>query len=129
MNAPSGELRAFCSHMTTDPIASFKTDQSNAILELIAAHEGGVAFAGDLNATPDEEAMQTFANAGLVDSWHVAHPDDDGPTHPSDNPDRRIDYVWMIDASRVVECHHVLDAPRDDVWASDHLGLICTLEL
>ena len=50
----------------------------------------------------------------------------------SDWPFRRIDYILVGcgDAGptlRIVACGLAFDAPRDGVWASDHIGVIADL--
>ena len=55
---------------------------------------GVVAFAGDLNATPESAVYQRLESIGLIDPFvalDVARP----PTSPSENPQERIDYVWL----------------------------------
>jgi endonuclease/exonuclease/phosphatase family metal-dependent hydrolase len=49
-------------------------------------------------------------------------------------PFQRIDYVFVrcrddgMPTLRVADCRRVFDQPVDDVWASDHFGVLATLE-
>ena len=143
VDSPYGELQLFCSHMTTDSDETKKADQALAAFEFMQSHPSPLPgfFAGDLNAEPDTLAMRFFrgeaAHEGvtgdLVDSWLVTNPDQDGFTIPSNNPDRRIDYIYVVPGSVgsavPVECEIVLDEPQGGVYASDHLGVLCRYEL
>ncbi len=99
---------------------------------------------GDMNATPEKPAIAAFTGAGLVDTWPLLHPDEDGatsPVHLAKEPDyvqsftRRIDYIFVdaaaddatIAAQDAVIC---FDAPNDEgLYPSDHLGVTTTFEV
>jgi hypothetical protein len=77
------------------------------------------------------------------DVWEYLRPDEPGRTFDHANPlvregemataaSRRIDYI-LVRAGlhgptlQARECHTILDAPVDGVWASDHFGLCADL--
>lgn len=84
---------------------------------------------GDLNATPDSEALRPLPRRGWVDAWARLRPRDPGFTFEPPRPESRIDYVWAQDETR----HRIGDialvgAPAPGaVRLSDHLGLVVTI--
>ncbi|MBI2374287.1 MAG: endonuclease/exonuclease/phosphatase family protein [Deltaproteobacteria bacterium] len=144
VRAPGGEFQLFCVHMTTDSNETIKADQAAAVLDFIAAHPSPRPgfLAGDLNAEPDSLAMRLLRGeaqhdgrrGALVDAWLATNPADDGFTMHSDNPTRRIDYIYAIPGSggataRPRACERMFTQPDGDLYASDHLGVLCELEL
>ena len=77
---------------------------------------------GDMNATPDSDAMQTLSGAGLI---NVAAEIGTLPilTSPADNPSRQIDYLW---ASPDLGFSDLEIVPTT---ASDHLPVVATITL
>ena len=70
---------------------------------------------GDLNSEPGSVAIRTLANAGFVD----ASPD--GPlTYPADEPEERIDYIFVTPdlTVREAETRQSLASDHFPVWAS-----------
>jgi len=92
--------------------------------ELAHAWNGAAAtvIVGDMNATPDSDAMQTLSGAGLV---NVAAETCAPPVHtaPADNPSRQIDYIWVSPDMGFSDC----EIPHTP--ASDHLPVIATIAL
>jgi endonuclease/exonuclease/phosphatase family metal-dependent hydrolase len=78
---------------------------------------------GDLNAAPASPEMQLLAQAGLQDAWRVAGGSRaDLPTHPSGEPEERVDYLWLspdLRASRFGMTQGII---------SDHRGVAVTVE-
>ena len=61
----------------------------------------------------------------------VNTPGDPGYTIPSDGPDRRINYVYILPGSvaplpTIDACERVFTVPMGGVYASDHIGVRCT---
>ncbi len=141
--SPHGEIQLFCTHMTTDSDESVKADQALAVFEFISSHPSTLPgfFAGDLNAEPDSLAMRFLrgeaeyqgVNGNLIDGWMAVNPDDDGFTIPSGGPNRRIDYIYLVPGSEqaadAVSCEVMFAEPVGDVYASDHLGVLCRFSL
>lgn len=92
--------------------------------ELAHAWNGAAAtvIVGDMNATPDSDAMQTLSGAGLV---NVAAETCTPPVHtsPAGNPSRQIDYIWVSPDVGFSDC----EIPQ--IPASDHLPVIATIAL
>lgn len=93
---------------------------------------------GDLNATPDEAAIQflhgDFSQNGetgdFVDCWTAAHPGDPGFTYASFGPVRRIDYVFARNLQQAaISATIVGGEATDGVYPSDHLGIVVDLAL
>ena len=86
-------------------------------------NEGGYStLLGDLNAKPDSTEMKLIYDAGLLDSWSEAGV---GPgfTDRSDNPIKRIDWIWHSDDLVTVEVQVL------QTQASDHMPVIAILDL
>jgi endonuclease/exonuclease/phosphatase family metal-dependent hydrolase len=112
-----------------------------------------VVLLGDLNADSDAASIrfltgkQSLAGTSVCyeDAWAATHPDAPGHTFSPRNPlvragqmplerGRRIDYIMIRSdahgpALDVAECRLIFDQPVDDLWASDHYGLLADLEL
>jgi len=78
---------------------------------------------GDLNAVPASPEMRLLAQAGLRDAWPLTGGGPIAPpTHPSGEPDDRVDYLWLspdLRASRFTTTHGIV---------SDHRGIAVTVE-
>ena len=120
-------------------------------IEEIADEYDHVVVLGDFDATPDAASMLFWRGRRSLDgrsvcyqdAWETAHPLDAGHTFVAANPlvragevrtavDRRIDYVLVragIHGSSLLvsRCQRLYDAPVDDVWASDHFGVVADL--
>jgi len=120
-------------------------------VEQVADDYDHVVVLGDFDATPDAASMQFWrgrrsmdgTSVCFQDAWETAHPHDPGHTFVAANPlvsagevrtavDRRIDYVLVRSGLhgatlRVARCELLHDSPVDDVWASDHFGVVADL--
>jgi endonuclease/exonuclease/phosphatase family metal-dependent hydrolase len=94
--------------------------QATALVEAWKKREGTVVL-GDFNATPDSREMAILRAAGLRDAFALAGR---GPgfTFSSDNPQRRIDYIWLS-PDLVARDFRIMPGQ-----ASDHLGIAVTVE-
>ena len=75
--------------------------------------------AGDLNSTPDDEAIQILRSSGLVDAGVTGAM----ATSPADDPRRRIDYVWMSPDIRFEDVGVI------ETTVSDHLPVVVGIDL
>jgi endonuclease/exonuclease/phosphatase family metal-dependent hydrolase len=118
-----------------------------------ARRDAHVVLAGDFDAVPDAASIRFLTGRQSLDglsvcyrdAWASAQPGAAGHTFTPSNPlvrdgetawdiPRRIDYVFVrcddhgptLDVS---SCERLFDAPRDGVWASDHLGVRAELTL
>jgi endonuclease/exonuclease/phosphatase family metal-dependent hydrolase len=115
--------------------------QAQELLAGPAATELPVVLLGDINTEPGVagDAAQLFIEAGFVDSWQAAYPDQPGYTccHPADLSDRnstleeQIDLILTRGDFSVAAIDILGDAPEDfdqiGKWPSDHAGVVATL--
>lgn len=127
--------------------ASVQMAQGKELLQVPGNTPLPTVFAGDFNsaAAGDPNNTPTYGNliqAGLVDTWEVAHPNDPGytwPLHgedpftPSSTPTERIDLVLVhggfgiLNAQRIG--NEITDLTLSGLWPSDHAGVAETLQL
>jgi len=97
-----------------------------------------VIIVGDFNAPPNAPSIHMLTRRGTVedtaaqfcDAWLVINPHDPGPTMPSHAPVSRIDYVFVSSSLSVLNAQRIgHQADEDGFYASDHLGLVVTLQL
>lgn len=94
--------------------------QIEAIVNYWKNHDKTVIL-GDMNAEPHYPETQIYYNSGLLDTFIEAGTGN-GFTYSSDNPDKRIDYIWIspdLAAS---------DFVIPESTASDHLGVVITID-
>ena len=94
--------------------------QANQLNTVLTRDEKPAILAGDLNALPDSKTM-----AILLEKWQRSFTEDT-PTYPSDNPDKKIDYILYRPANRwkVIETRVI-----DERIASDHRPVLTVLQL
>lgn len=97
-----------------------RVPQANALAELWKKRESAIVL-GDFNATPEAQEMEVLRAAGLRDAFMLAG---SGPgfTFSSDNPQRRIDYIW-VSPDLLARDFRIMPGQ-----ASDHLGIVVTVE-
>ena len=76
---------------------------------------------GNFNATPDHPGFARLKALGLRDAWSECG-SGDGFTYPSDNPTRRVDYLFLTGDL------HCSAATVMDAGLSDHRPLLVTLK-
>lgn len=123
-----------------------RRSQAAAVIRLVEATVArtgqAVLLGGDLDAPPTAPSV-ALIRASFRDLWHEHHGDQPGPTFaPSVNPlidedrqgDRRIDYLFVRDghsgpslSARL--CERVFTEPVQDVWVSDHFGLVADIDV
>ena len=77
---------------------------------------------GDLNALPDEPEIELLREAGLVDAFDAAGAAPPGYTAPAEDPQRRIDYIWVSD-----DLEASVFVTRES-QASDHFAVAATID-
>ena len=113
-------LRVITTHLHHVGVdGELRVPQVQAILAAWA-NQPATIILGDLNARPEAIEMQMMRDAGLVDSFRSVG-QGNGLTFGSDQPDRRIDYIY-----------HTRDLSSSDFHvnpstASDHRGLAVTI--
>ena len=136
------EIQASSVHLTTND--DWTMDQVTDLYDFVSdKRQGGTPaiVMGDFNAVPDEESIRTLRGEVSIDSrrgdwidlWSTFAPDNPGFTVPSHTPNRRIDYIFGVDGKvprfRIVFCEQILDQAVDGIWPSDHLGILCEMEV
>lgn len=94
--------------------------QASAIVDLLGARPRRTLLVGDLNAVPDTPEIKTLTSV-LTDSWDEVG-SGDGPTHPSEAPTHRIDFVLGTPDVRPVSASVSSAVPE----GSDHLPVVTT---
>lgn len=120
---PSGDTIAFVgTHLDHTRNEADRVAQATALNTILDKAAYPIILAGDLNAVPGSTPMRM-----LEKRWTATYDaDDPEPTYPSDQPEKKIDYVLFHPANR----WRVLDTQviRDTI-ASDHCAYLVTLEL
>lgn len=124
------KLHVLVTHLSLEPAE--RAEQLQQILDVVSELSGPVVFMGDFNivAGTDEDPSRVLRPV-LRDTWTemLARPDQatdatPGYTFPSDNPSRRIDYIFVNDRLDLDQGRSVYTV---DTQASDHLPLVAVL--
>jgi endonuclease/exonuclease/phosphatase family metal-dependent hydrolase len=154
---PQGPWPVVTTHLTSHPAHSGpRVEQVRGVAEVLAglrasAGRGALAglVAGDFNAEPDSDEMRLMSGLltappvpgqVLVDAWRMSTSGDPGWTWRRENaylgpgnPDARIDHVLVGLRARVLGTGLVgagpVDVGGEDVWPSDHAGVVVDLDL
>lgn len=124
---PRGLLRAeidvhgrgiqFCSTHLAAASETDRRDQVEQIIDLIG-DEGPAVIVGDMNAEPDAPEIIRMEEV-YTDAWSAAGRGD-GSTFPAEEPDKRIDNIYLTDAVKPIRTRVRDRAPE----ASDHLPVV-----
>lgn len=134
---PAGMINFFDTHLSFGNQEPVRIQQVQAIMAFVAAKNADSLAAanllcGDFNAIPSSlpiHLLTTPDSAGgfYYDSWAVANPGQPGFTVPSNNPDARIDYIFLKDGEygEVLGSQIVLNQPNaNNIFPSDHFGVL-----
>lgn len=118
---PNGDTLAFVgTHLEHTRDAPDRITQAEKLAEIYANYPYPVILAGDLNDTPDSQAIQA-----LKKTFDLTDPTGEHLTYPSDLPVKKIDYLlvdkkhqWNIVDIQVI-CDQVV---------SDHCGYLAIIE-
>ena len=91
------------------------------LVALQLAEGARFVLGGDLNATPDDPALQPLRAAGLRDAWAECG-SGDGFTYPADRPIKRIDYLWLSGDLRCASAQVL------ETQISDHRPVLVTMK-
>ncbi|MCJ7820296.1 MAG: endonuclease/exonuclease/phosphatase family protein, partial [Bacteroidales bacterium] len=120
---PSGDTIAIVgTHLDHLNNETDRVAQVNKINEVFALNRYPTILAGDLNAMPGSRPINLLEEV-WSSSYDKNNPE---PTFPSDNPQKKIDYVMYYPKNewRVLETRVICDS-----IASDHCAFLVTLEL
>lgn len=102
------------------PDSQIRLAQVPVILEFLDGKDQ-VIFLGDLNAEPDFPEMSLIYESDLLDAWLEAG-EGLGYTVDSDDPHKRIDYLWHSPDLRTLEIEVI------QTRASDHMPVVGLFE-
>ena len=117
-----GDTIAFIgTHLEHQRASTDRIGQVKRINEVFAENKYPAILAGDLNDTPESEAITILKN-----KWTDCYDNEYPSTFPSDNPRKKIDYILYRPASKweVIEKRVICDS-----IASDHCGLFAVFRL
>ncbi len=118
MTLETPEIAFFITHFGLNP-----DEQENAVKTLLDhLGDGPAVLMGDLNVTPDSPVIARIRKK-MTDAATAAEPGDTLLSFPSDNPDRKIDYIFTRGNINARSCRIVPGV------LSDHLPLEATLEI
>jgi hypothetical protein len=138
-------LRFVTTHLDVAPAVSFL--QARELVQATSDTSIPTVLVCDCNATPDVASDPSFASykllrdAGFIDAFRIARPDQPGLTccQPEDLRNqisavsRRIDLVQFRGSFQVMHADVVGASPGDRtpsfLWPSDHAGVVATLRL
>ncbi len=152
---PFGTLPVFSTHLNWKlHEGHVRVQQVRDVVAFIGQEAGAedlpAVLAGDFNAEPDADEMRYLRGLTglggecvyLSDCWLAAGDGTQGATFVRRNayashylePDRRIDYVFVRGPNErlegvALECRLAFDQPVNEVWASDHLGVLATIRV
>lgn len=129
VTASSGTIYVFNTHFALDqPNRELNAQQT---LAYMTRFSGPQLLLGDLNAVPTEPAISILSAGGLTDLWAQLEPDDNGYTYASNDPTERIDYCWANAAAApsVQTIQLVATEPVNNIYASDHFGVLITIDV
>lgn len=148
---PWGDVRVVTTHLTNGA-AEINHAQALSLLAFVTAQgEGPAVIAGDFNAVEDSPQIRVLSRQ-WIDTYRAVHPEEDGATccvddlsaGPDEALEKRIDYLFLAPGAdpsvRVIGSRRVLAEPFRPLmgtfdtadgwlWASDHVGLLTTLDL
>jgi len=153
VESPYGRVSVYNTQLNSGPSHSaVRVEQVAALAEFIGGSVVDafpIVLTGDFNALPDSDEVRLMeghltapAVPGLllIDTWRYARPGDHGFTWNRRNPhvagtfepSARIDYVFVgppgpTGQGHVVSVAIVGDQSRDEVWPSDHAGVVVDL--
>ena len=135
--SPAGIINFFNTHLSFGEQEPVRIQQVIAIkpyIEQINSDSVAIVniLCGDFNSIPNSPPIQilTLPDTNGVfyrDSWETANPGFPGFTVPSNNPDARIDYIFMKDGEygQIIQSELVLNQPNaNNIYPSDHIGVL-----
>jgi endonuclease/exonuclease/phosphatase family metal-dependent hydrolase len=152
VEGPRGPIQVFCAHLSwRGDHSGVRQEQVAAICGFVREcrpRSFPAVLLGDLNADPDSDELRALTGQRAVpvpgvmfrDTWAWSGNPDRGATWSNDNPfaaasldlDRRIDHI-LVAAPKAGGCGQPLatriigDRPIDDMYGSDHFGVVAEL--
>ena len=91
-----------------------------------------LVLTGDFNEGPGGGVHDALTGVGLTDVWALLRPGEAGYTFPADDPEIRIDYIWLDPGTALLAPSAIVRILGDSaggVTGSDHLGLAAIIGL
>jgi endonuclease/exonuclease/phosphatase family metal-dependent hydrolase len=118
----SGDTICFIgTHLEHQRASTDRIDQVKEINRVFLQNKYPTILAGDLNDTPESEAISILKRHWKDSEGEIHH-----PTYPSNNPQRKIDYILYHPANQWKVLKHQVIC---DSIASDHCAVLSVLEL
>lgn len=146
VQTPAGAFNFFNTHLSLSQQGRIRTTQE--ITTYVNTYTGDLpsVLVGDFNDTPDQTSIRHITEtANLIDTWAQQNPNDLGHTFSNENTyirvknhdkrkAHRIDYIFAQapknNGGHVLSCQRIADQPNaDDLYPSDHFGLIADISL
>jgi endonuclease/exonuclease/phosphatase family metal-dependent hydrolase len=138
INTPMGMINFYCTHLSynSQSVRLQQVEQIDAFIEETnQTYEADAnILCGDFNDIPASGPVTYLTNPGpdgyYFDAYRVANPGLPGFTVPSDDPERRIDYIFYTNLSYIsVEKAKVVMEGEifSGQYRSDHLGVLCII--
>lgn len=129
VSADGAECDVYNTHFSLSSLARRRNAEEVASFVTATSGQRPSVLLGDLNAEPDDPAIGILKEAGFVDCWEVAGGPHPGYTYPAQNGVRRIDYILVRNVPRVRSVTLIGIDRVEDVYPSDHAGLLADLVL
>lgn len=128
IETPQGPLPVLSTHFMVekeDESDDARDEQARTVVDVMTAHENAVVM-GDFNIRPDEPEYEILDDA-FTDAWVSAKEDGNASgtaeTYSAENPQRRIDYIFLQGEWQVHEA-----ATKGTAHASDHKAVVAEIE-
>jgi endonuclease/exonuclease/phosphatase family metal-dependent hydrolase len=134
--SPAGIINFFDTHLSHGDQEPVRIQQVQSIKPFVETkNNDGVAISnilcGDFNSIPDSPPILLLTlpdtnGTVYMDSWEEANPGQPGYTIPSDNPNARIDYIFLKggEYGQIINSDRVMNQPNaNNIYPSDHLGV------
>ncbi len=146
ISAPSLSIVFANTHLSWLPEESqTRQGQIKDLLEILSDedHESVCISVGDFNAAPQTSEIKAMTESGnFKDVFGLAHPHSEAITWDNQNPfaggahhhlpDRRIDFIFVRGkplSAKESKCDIVLNQPSQNIFASDHYGVLAEFSL
>jgi endonuclease/exonuclease/phosphatase family metal-dependent hydrolase len=118
-----GEWQVIATHLDASRDDGYRQQEADRLGEILRGRTTGgrpLLLGGDINATPDSAVVAKLIGFGLRDAWAECG-QGNGYTYPSDEPVKRIDYLFLSERLRCTGARVI------ETTISDHRPLLVTV--